>query len=122
MTYKFTIYGRLPSLNEYTRACRTNPHVGAQMKKKAETDIMWQVKEKVDVKIEGPVTISYLWIEPNTRRDLENIAFAKKFLQDSLVNLGILQGDGWKHIVGFSDAFDVDKDRPRIEVTIETVE
>lgn len=122
MIYKFTIMGRLPSLNEYTRACRTNPHVGAQMKKKAENDIMWQIKKQLEAKIENPVTISYLWIEPNTRRDLDNIAFAKKFLQDSLVQLGILQGDGWKHIVGFSDAFDVDKDRPRIEVTIETVE
>ena len=42
-------------------------------------------------------------------------------LQDALVKSGVLQGDGWKHIVGFSDEFYIDKENPRIEVEIREV-
>ena len=39
-------------------------------------------------------------------------------MQDALVQMGVLQGDGWKHILGHSDAYAVDRDRPRVEVEI----
>ena len=32
---------------------------------------------------------------------------------------GVLRGDGWKEIAGFTDAFAVDRERPRVEVTLE---
>lgn len=53
------------------------------------------------------------------RRDLDNISsFGRKVIQDALVNAAVLKGDGWKHVVGFSDRFEVDKKNPRIEVKI----
>lgn len=53
------------------------------------------------------------------RRDLDNISsFGRKVIQDALVNAAVLKGDGWKHVVGFSDRFEVDKENPRIEVRI----
>jgi len=35
---------------------------------------------------------------------------------------GILRGDKWDDIVGWSDRFDIDKINPRVEVTIREVE
>ena len=52
-------------------------------------------------------------------KDKDNIAFSKKFIQDALVLEGIIPGDGWKNIEGFVDNFFIDKQNPRIEVTIE---
>ena len=57
-----------------------------------------------------------------SRRDKDNIAFAKKFIQDSLVHAGVLQNDGWKHIEHFTDDFAVDPKNPRVEVVIEEFE
>ena len=42
-------------------------------------------------------------------------------IQDALVECGVLQNDGWKNIVGFSDDFFVDPKNPRIEVDIEEI-
>lgn len=49
------------------------------------------------------------------------MAFAKKFVQDALVQCGVLKDDGWKYVVGFSDRFEVDKENPRIEVLIKEI-
>ena len=38
--------------------------------------------------------------------------------KDGLVGSGVLQGDGWNNIDGFSDTFEVDKENPRVEVRI----
>ena len=64
-----------------------------------------------------------MWYEPNKRRDLDNISsFGRKVIQDALVNLGVLENDGWQNIRGFNDEFRVSKDEPRIEVHIFEVE
>ena len=39
--------------------------------------------------------IVFRWIEPNRRRDKDNVAFAKKFILDSLQEVGIIKNDGW---------------------------
>lgn len=54
------------------------------------------------ISFNGPITMNYTWIEPDRARDKDNIAFARKFIQDSLVKFGYLRNDGWKHILGFS--------------------
>jgi len=111
----------LPNLNDYTKAQRANRYAGAQMKKDAETKIGWYIMQQLNgVRITKPVWMHYRWIEPNERRDLDNIsAFGRKVIQDALVSCGVLVGDGWKHIKGFSDEFSIDKQAPRIEITID---
>jgi len=52
------------------------------------------------------------------RRDRDNIAAGRKFVQDALVRCKVLQNDGWKEITGFSDDWAVDKARPRVEIEI----
>ena len=68
------------------------------------------------------MVIHYLWIEPSRRRDKDNVAFAKKFIQDALVEGGVLRNDGWAEIEHFTDDFAVDPKNPRVEVTIEEYE
>lgn len=75
------------------------------------------------VRIEKPAFMEYTWIEPSRRRDKDNISsFGRKVIQDSLVSTGVLKDDGCKHVVGFSDRFEVDKENPRIEVLIKEIE
>ena len=116
----FTIKGQLPNLNEYTRACRTNRFAGAKMKIDAEEIISAHILEQLKgVYFEGPVKLSFKWYEPNRKRDLDNVCFAKKFILDALVSNGTIVADGWKGVVGFTDNFFVDAANPRIEVDIE---
>lgn len=115
----FTVPATLPGLNEYIRACRTNANVGNSMKAKAQVTVTWGIQMAHLEPFDGPVFLSFAWYEGDRRRDVDNVAFAKKFILDALVEAGILAGDGRKHVVGFSDEFPIDKRSPRVVVTIE---
>lgn len=124
MEYLLVIRGRLDNLNDYTKACRTNAYSGAKLKAKNEKIVKCAIYEQLKrIKITKAVYMRYSWYEINKRRDLDNISsFGRKIIQDALVETHVLQGDGWKNIVGFSDDFYVDKENPRIEVEIKEVE
>lgn len=122
MTYHITIPGRLPGMNEYTAAQRTHRQKGARMKKDAQGIVSIFIRQSHTPGILEPVRLHFRFFEPNRKRDLDNISgFAHKVIQDALVSCGVLSGDGWKYIVGYSDTFSVDKQHPRIEVEIEEV-
>lgn len=95
---------KLPSLNDYIRACRANKFAGSQMKKKTEQDISAFIRKLP--RFDKPVTISFIWTEDNKRRDLDNIAFAKKFVLDALVANGKLKDDNRRYVTAFSDSFE----------------
>ena len=123
---KFTIYGRLPSLNEYLAAERSTIRgrrghsAGNSMKHSCEIMIINAIRKARLKRIKSPVVLHYTFYESNRKRDLDNIsATAHKFVQDALVKAGILENDGWHWIEGFTDAFAVDAKNPRIEVEIE---
>lgn len=117
--YHLVVPGRLPSLNELLKVPKGDKFRASRLKKEAEKKITWCIKQQLrDVQIQGRVILHYTWYEPNRRRDLDNIASAHKFVQDALVTAGVLQGDGWRHVSGFRDTFRVDKDNPRVEITI----
>ena len=123
--YRLTIPGTLPGLNEYIDAERAHKgtYKAAAMQQQAQNVIGFMIKTQLrGVHFDRPVVIRYLWIEPNRRRDKDNIAFAKKFIQDSLVVAGVLKNDGWSEIEHFTDDFAVDAKNPRVEVTIEEFE
>ena len=124
MTHRFTIYGKLPSMNQFITANRTNVHVGNNMKKGSEAIIIIAIRQHLKkLQIENPIHIQYTFWESSTKRDLDNVAsFAMKVIQDSLVKSGVIANDGWKNITSFSCEFGVDKDEPRIEVELVEVE
>lgn len=106
LKYKFEIDKRLIGLNEYTNANRYNKYAGASAKKKEQEYIIWCIKEQLgNIKIDKPVRAIFTWIEENKRRDYDNIAFAKKFILDALVQAGTLKDDNRKIITGFQDIF-----------------
>lgn len=122
MERTLVIKGQLPNLNDYTRACRSNAYAGANMKKQAEKIIQAFIMQQLKgVRFEGTVELSFRWYEPNKKRDLDNICFAKKFILDALVSNKIIIADSWRGVVGFTDNFFVDAKNPRIEIDIREV-
>lgn len=112
-----TIDGRLPGLNEYINAERRNRYAGAKMKKEWQRVVGWFIGRMPPAPI--PCWVKFVFYEPNGRRDVDNVSgFAHKIIFDALVEHGVLKGDGQKYVAGYTDKFEIDCDRPRIEVTI----
>ena len=108
---------KLPSLNEYIRACRTNPYMAAKFKRDVEEDLEPYIKE---LPVFNRVQIQFRWIENNKRRDLDNIAFSKKFILDALVKYGKLKDDNRKCVTAFTDTFSYEK-QAKVILVIEEV-
>jgi Holliday junction resolvase RusA-like endonuclease len=115
----FTIKGRLPSRNEITAADRGNRYAANKLKKSTERDIMWQARTQRLRSVQGPCTIHIDWVEPNRKRDVDNIQSAAKMILDALVSMGVLSGDGQKYVTQVTHAIHVDMYHPRVVVTIE---
>lgn len=113
------IPGRFPSLNDYIAAERRNRHIAAKMKRD-ETKRVADIAANSDMPtFEKPVHVYFTWVEPNRRRDVDNVAFAHKFILDGLVEAGVLKGDSRKYVTGFYDYFGkTDKDNPHVSVLI----
>lgn len=107
MNYKCEIPLKLPSLNEYIGACRSNAYVGANMKKLYQDQIGWLIKRMP--RFNKPIYIHFHWIEGNHKRDLDNISFAKKFILDAMQEGGKIPNDNSNYIKGFTDTFEYQK-------------
>lgn len=99
---------KLPSLNEYVDVCRKNAFEASRFKRETEDSIMLFTNRLP--KLKPPVFIRFHWMEKNRRRDLDNIAFAKKFILDALVRSGKLPDDNQSNVIGFVDTFEVGKE------------
>ena len=93
---------KMPSLNEYIQKCRYNKYAGNYMKQQVQSQIAPYL---IDLPELNKVVIEFMWIEGNKRRDLDNICFGKKFILDTLVNLGKLKDDNRNNVYGFTDTF-----------------
>ena len=113
---KYEINMKLPSLNEYIRACRSNKYVGAKFKRQVEEDISWFLLNMP--KYDKPIKIHFHWVEGNKRRDLDNICFAKKFILDTMVKLGKLKDDNRRYVYAFTDTFEYG-DRTKVILEVE---
>lgn len=124
MDYKFTIPGRLSGMNELIAYNRTNVYKGSKLKKDSQQLVMYEINHQLHgIHIENPVIMHYHFWEPNSKRDIDNVAsFAMKVIHDALVKCRVLDNDGWKNIRGFECEFDVDQKHPRIDVVIEEME
>lgn len=118
--YCFTIPYKLPGLNEYIRACRGNRYEGAKMKRDVERLIAVYARRLPE--ITGPVRVSFTWKEGDRRRDLDNVAFAKKFILDGLVKSGKLQDDNRRHVLGLIDNFTYTPKHWGVEVVLTEAE
>lgn len=115
----FTIPGRLPGLNDYVRACRGNKYHAAVMKRECEEMVGWAIRADKPQAVHGPVFVAFRWVEPNRRRDLDNVRFAAKFVLDAMVDCGVIDADNCSTVLALTDSFAYDPANPRIEVTVE---
>jgi Holliday junction resolvase RusA-like endonuclease len=97
---------RFPDLNEYIKIERSNRYAAANMKKEYTELVAWECKAQ-KLKFMESAYITFEWMEENRRRNIDNIAYAKKFIIDGLVLAGILKNDGWGEVKGFKDDFRV---------------
>ena len=104
MRYRVEIPMRMPSCNTYINECRKNRYAAAKLKATTEDQIGWYLKGLPH--LDKPVRITFHWIEPNRRRDLDGISFGKKFILDALVKCGVLSDDNRKCVTAFTDEFD----------------
>ena len=96
--------GRLPGLNELLREKanvhgRWNGYNEIKCQWYGQIQLLARAKQ---VDRQGPGFATFLFVEPNAKRDPDNIvAGGVKLLLDSLVGSGVLLGDGWTHVLGF---------------------
>lgn len=121
---KLVIEGELTALNEFINAERRNRFIAANIKKK-ETGYCKEVAEASGIELQEdsfPLAVLITWYVKNKRKDADNIAFAKKFILDGLVEAGVLPNDNRKYIQGFADIVKEDKEYQRIEITFVPIE
>lgn len=117
---RFIIHGRLHGMNEIIAACRKNRYAGAKEKREQQAICLHAIREHWVRPVQSyPVTVSIEWVEPNTKRDPDNISAAKKFIFDALQDAGILRSDSMKEVGKIRESFAVDKASPRVRVTIQ---
>lgn len=119
----FTYYGVTPSLNEYLSATGRNPRAGNSMKQKFVQDLSWCIRADLKGwKATHPIIIHYIVYEPNKKRDHDNtISVICKYVQDTLQRCGVIENDGWSHVLNFTHDFYIDRNEPRVEVYIEEI-
>jgi len=116
MTY--VIQGRLAGANEVISAMNAHRYAGSTLKKKETVRCAMAAIAGSVPRFKKPVILHFRWIEPNHKRDLDNIRYGAKFILDGLRECGKLPNDGWGWVTGMSDEWAVDKEKPRIEITI----
>lgn len=114
----FAISGRLPGLNDYVRACRGDRYAANRIKRVEEERVAFAAIHQDVRAVDGTYALHCHWVEPDKRRDPDNVRFGVKFILDALVAVGLLPGDGPRHCTGLSDTFSYDKHEPRVVVTI----
>ena len=112
---KITIPGELPSMNEIIKIAKRSPYAYSKLKKD-NTYICTLVFRKLPKMKRVRLKITYY--AKDKRKDPDNIAVAKKFILDGLVNAGVIKNDGWDEMAGWEEEFKVDKKNPRIEIEI----
>jgi hypothetical protein len=98
--------GEFVSLNEYINRERGHWSKAAQTKKAETMAVYYDLIGKLPIE-DYPVKVEFHWSCKDDKKDPDNIAFAKKFILDGMVEARVLAGDTWKHIRGLEDFFKV---------------
>lgn len=113
---KFIINGRLPGYNELNKGHWAKRH---KIKQDAMTDVVSWARVANIKPVKRKVRVEIQCFEPNLKRDDDNVTSgASKVILDALQNCGILQGDGQKYVQCVKHPVQLDRNNPRIEVTI----
>lgn len=111
----------MPSLNDVISDNRANRYKGAKLKKDTEALIIAEIKrQKVQPVTEYPVEVFIRWVEPNRKRDVDNIQSSKKFILDAMVKAGVLTNDSQKYVAQVHDVVEIGNSA-MVEIYVEDV-
>lgn len=96
-----------PSLNEYIQAERSNRFKGAKLKKDY-TEATQMMVARYRGAVKSKADIHFEW-HTSRRVDPDNLDFARKFILDGLVRVGVLIDDNQKYIGRLSSEVVKDK-------------
>ncbi len=109
----------MPGLNELLGAALRNRHVYGSMKRKWGGVVALYARTQGFPKITGPAHYEIECIEPNRRRDPDNfIGGAQKVLFDALQDEGLLENDGWEHVLSITTSWKLDKTKAGVRLTV----
>ena len=94
---RIVITAKLTDLNKFIRAAK-NTNARAAIKRIDDNTCMAFIRNQCK-RHYNKVKLHYVWNEPNKKRDGDNISFGRKFIQDSMVKVGIIDNDNLNHIV-----------------------
>ena len=111
MTASLWVPGPLPGMNELIAAAKGSGGRGAGYArlKRQWTDIVTCLAQGKKLQpFPGLVFLTFTWVERDRRRDPDNVAAGgRKLILDGLVRAGVLKGDGWAVVHGWTDRFDI---------------
>ena len=115
MAQKLWIPHKLPGLNQMLKSKGSGKHAYNREKRQIQQEIYWLCIEQGITWMEK-AWFRFVWVEAKKNRDPDNIAAARKYILDGLVEARRLAGDRWKNILGWQDEFKVNKEAPGVEV------
>lgn len=109
----------MPGLNELLTAALNNRHTYGSMKKKWGGVVALYARSQGFMPIGGPAHFEIECVEPNRRRDPDNlVGGAQKVIFDALQEANLLENDGWEHVLSISSSWRVDKGRCGVQLTV----
>lgn len=115
----FTIPTELPSMNEIIDIAKhkKSKYAGYRNMKSDYDFIVRMSCPNTGFMLKHIKHMKILWVSKDRKKDKDNIRAGIKFILDGIQGK-LLTKDGYKNIESFSDVFKVDKENPRVEVTI----
>jgi len=107
-----------PSLNRFTAMKRI---VQNDAKQKWKDVAVWMASfyKIANLQLDKNITITYsFYWKDHRRRDVDNTVLAPKFVNDGLVNAGVMTDDDGERVRLVFDVFRYDKDNPRMIINI----
>ena len=114
------IPGRMPGENEIIKAAKSGKGKGnaySRLKKKW-TDYIAAIFQDCQIEPMGIISLVFVWVEKNKKRDKDNITAAKKFIFDGMQQAGVIPNDGWGNIATWQDCFEINPYSPGVKVFI----
>ena len=109
----------MPDFNTLVRAMKGHWSVWHKEKKRWTDKVALLSKAARLRPYEVPVRVEMTHYSRDRRRDPDGIrTVASKFILDGLVVAGVLPDDSQRWVLGFTDFFEVDKERPRVVVRL----
>lgn len=129
MSRTLWIPGPMPNLNDIIAACNSTIKTRSgkvlrglrwnSMKQEHGARVRLHAHAQHFDPIAGPVHFDVEFVEPNRKRDPDGIvAGGVKIIFDALQEAGLMQNDGWTHVLSINPTWRVDKLQPGVRVTV----